>query len=541
MYQAGGSIVVIAANNPQASNGFTQSANNVTSTDAALMVQRPNLTQVIKDLKLQESVEALSSRVSAVAQPTTALIDVTAWDANPTRAAAIANTVMNDFVSEVTKTNQARIQQAGAALEGQITDTSRALADQEATQAQQEAARHDTTVVAQQIRSSEALLAQLTTEFSSFQAQQAQIFDTLSVASPASPPGIPSSPQKLSNAILGALVGLLIGVGIAALYEYFDQGLRNPDDIREKLDLPTLAVIPVFSAVREADSQRQAARRSQMAGEAYRRLRTSILFSALDTRMQSILITSTRIGEGKTRTAAHLAEVLAAAGQQVLLVDCDMRRPGQHLIFDRPLPNGLSELLLSTARDQPIALNGHLHTDVPTLSLLTAGSLPPNPAELLAAKHTPGVLRMLEQRFDVLVLDSPPVGVVTDALSLSSATSVTVLVIEAGKTSAREAGEAIAALRGVGANVVGAVLNKARKRDMGDGYYGYYTYKATAHGAPDDSHANQPRPGTSWLPVGGQPSTGAAPPPPSRVSPGIREVTANQERDGGVVNRTGNP
>jgi capsular exopolysaccharide synthesis family protein len=534
-YSASGVLVVRAAST-QSSTAFSQTANQVTATDSALVTQLPIRQQVIKELGLPDTPEQLRARITVAPQQTTNLIDVTVSDNSPKRAAEIANRLMSDFVTSFTSDNQARIAQAGAALAAQIASLEDTLAGEQSQLARAQVTKSDTATLQQQIQANGALLTQLTTNFSSFQSQQAQALDSIVIASPATAPLTPSSPQKTLNTLLGALVGLLIGFGIAAFFEYVDQGLRNPDDVRERLGLPTLAVIPKFvssiSGVAHSD------KRTDAAGEAYRRLRTNIMFASVDGPTTSVVIVSVAAGEGKSRTAANVAAVMAAAGQNVLLVDADMRRPTQHRLFGRPLRDGLSELLLVAAHGTPPAIDGRFSTNVPNLSVITAGMIPPNPSELLASKHTAGVVRYLQNAFELVVFDTPPTALVTDALTLASTATATVIVVEPGKSNARAVGYAIESLRSVGANVLGVVLNKAQDREMRGyaEYYGGYGYTSDASEDRDPplptskgrrhsqstSNGHQEKSGQrqTWEPIGAAlPADSSSPPPVNPQSP----------------------
>jgi succinoglycan biosynthesis transport protein ExoP len=530
MYRASGVLVVRAASTQQ-SNAFSQTANQVTATDAALVTQLPTMQQVIKELGLSDTPEKLRARVAVVPQQTTNLIDVAVTDRSPQRSADIANKLMSDFVETFTSDNQARIAQAGAALQAQVTSLETTLASEETQLAKAQAAKTDTATLQQQIQANGALLTQLTTNYSSFRSQQAEALDTIAIASAAELPLTPSSPQKTLNTALGALAGLLLGLGIAALSEYVDQGLRTPDEVRERLGLPTLAVIPKFAPSKSGDAHGD--NRTDAAGEAYRRLRTNIMFAGVDGPTTSVVITSVAAGEGKSRTAANIAAVMAAAGQNVLLVDADMRRPTQHRLFGRLLGDGLSELLLLSAHGTPPNIDGRFSTGTPNLSILPAGTIPPNPSELLASKYTSGVMRYLENTFELVVFDTPPTALVTDALSLASLATATVIVVEPGKSNARAVGAAVESLRSVGAHVVGVVLNKAQDREMRGyaEYYGGYGYGPLANESGDPpvrtskgrrrsqstSNGHQEKSGQrqTWEPIG------AALPADSSIPPGV--------------------
>ena len=493
VYEADGSVVVNAAPGPP-SNSLSLTANQVTSTEAALMTGRGVLQQVIDDLHLQETADTLRPRVTAAAQRDTEIVDVRVRDTDADRAARITNRLMHDFVAQVSADNTRRIAAAGAALSGQIDQLTRSLAAENGQLVTAQATHGDTTSLRQEIEANSALLAQLTNNYSSFQAQQAQNLNSVSVASAAVAPTRPASPRVVLNTILGLLGGLVLAGSLVAVLEYVDQRVRTPEEVRELLDLPTLAVVPRFRS-RRGDSVGHG---SEVAGEAYRRLRTNVTFAAMDRPLTSIVVVSVRPGEGKSRTAANLAGMIAATGQRVLLVDADMRRPTLHTLFGRSLGIGLSNLLLGLRRRDDAALEGAVPTQFPGLSLLTAGTLPPNPGELLAGRHAARLIEVAERAFDTVVIDTPPVSLVADSLSLAASASATLLVVESGRTNAREVVRALEALRGVGANVIGTVLNKASAR--GRDHYGY---RYGAYGSKGDDGDGRGGPGgaVTWVPI----------------------------------------
>ena len=191
------------------------------------------------------------------------------------------------------------------------------------------------------------------------------------------------------------------------------------------------------------------------------------------------MVTSVRAGEGKTCTAANLAVALAGSERRVLLIDADLRKPDQHRLFETPLEGGLSELILNTPTTATVPLNGLRRTQFANLRLLTSGTVPANPAELLASKRGMAVLKSIGPEQDLIVIDTAPAGLVTDPLSVAAGASATILVVEAGKTKASQAAGTIDALREVGANVIGVVLNKASRR-ISTGYY--YQYGHSQYG-----------------------------------------------------------
>lgn len=202
--------------------------------------------------------------------------------------------------------------------------------------------------------------------------------------------------------------------------------------------------------------------------EAYRALRTNLEFSGLDKPLRSMVITSASPDEGKSTTLANLAVTVAQAGKRVILVDCDLRRPSLHQIFNVRNNVGITDLM----RDESLMANPPLQdTPIPTLKLLTSGQLPPNPAELLGSRRMGEIITCLLGQADVVLFDTPPIIAVTDAALLSSKVDGVVLVIGAGKTRREHARKAKALLDKVNARLVGTVLNNVKLDSTMQYYY----------------------------------------------------------------------
>src|ERR671932_2656048 len=201
--------------------------------------------------------------------------------------------------------------------------------------------------------------------------------------------------------------------------------------------------------------------------EAYRTLRTNLEFSSLDHPLRSMVVTSAGAEEGKSTTLANLAVTMAQAGKKVILVDCDLRRPSQHQIFNARNHQGITDLM----RDDALLANPPLQdTPIGNLKLLTSGQLPPNPSELLGSRRMEEIIAALLTRAEMLLFDTPPIIAVTDAAVLSSKVDGVLLVIGAGKTKREHARKAKALLDKVNARLIGTVLNNVRL-DSGFQYY----------------------------------------------------------------------
>lgn len=507
VYQASGTLLVLAAPQQQGqASGVNLSAGQVTSTYAALITARPLIQRVINEVGIAATPQELVKRISATPDRDAEIIQVEGHDTDAKRAAEIVNTLMTDFVADVSDKNQRRIDKAGSAIKQQINQIEQDLSDYQQKLVSAQRSKQDTTALSDHIQAQNAVLTQLTTIYSSFSATQVQNLDNVSQVSSAIVPDSPASPRTAVNTVLGGLLGLILGLAVALAVEFFGQGLRTEEDVRERLGTTLLGLIPVYSSSRVWGPRSR--RHHEHVAEAYRRLRTNLRFAAVDRTIRSVVVTSGRLGEGKSCTCANLACALAAAGQRVLLADADMRRPSQHRLFEKPLQGGLSEMLVMGVAAMP-SLNGQQATEIANLSVLTSGTIPPNPSELLASTRAGQLIEALEGQHDLVIIDTPPTGAVTDALSMAARASATIIVIEAGKTSARHVRHTIESLRAVGANVIGVVLNKAARRRSSGYYYGYYPYRAERSSAPGAPGAPPPPPSgaeavpTPWKLMGG--------------------------------------
>jgi len=312
---------------------------------------------------------------------------------------------------------------------------------------------------------------------------------------------LPSTPL-LNTAVLkvalGLFLGLALGLVVAYVLEALNTSIRRPEDLEAVLHVPGLAVIPrITSGSRGAQSHfrrllgsGKSARPvvgSPLTGnqtfsigiEAFRNLRTGLIWSDGGEALRTLVVTSAAPGEGKTLTAANLAVTLAYDGLRVLLVDCDIRRPRVHSLFQLPRAPGLMELLRASGdpdAPQPQAIR---ETPVARLSVLTCGALPANAANLLSGTRMRVLLGELQEQFDIIVLDTPPVLATADASIVASLTDGVLLVVRAGTTDRNAARRAYQQLANVGARVVGTVLNDPGGEVAKEGDY-YYPYDYAA-------------------------------------------------------------
>lgn len=207
--------------------------------------------------------------------------------------------------------------------------------------------------------------------------------------------------------------------------------------------------------------------------EAFRNLRTNIEYSNIDNEIKTIIITSSTAEEGKTSIACNLAVSIAYTGKKVLILDCDLRRPNIHKKMNIFNFEGLTNVLIGEVVFDNVVQKSD---EIPNLHMLTSGPIPPNPSELLASKQMEKFLDDLKDKYDMIVIDSPPVGVVTDAAILSTKADGVILVVAAGKTKIEVAKRSKGILENINANILGVVLNKVNIKNNAYYKYGYYEY-----------------------------------------------------------------
>src|SRR6266566_1292286 len=388
-------------------------ADQVLRTYAALMTERPILERVISDEALRTDPVELSRQITVSPVPTTTILNVAVRDTDPDRARRTANTLVADFLADV-----------------------------------------------KEIQRSEA------------NAPTASSADNLVVKSPAILPTEPVWPKPLLIVPVALLVGLAVGLGLAFLLDYMDQSVRSDEVLRERVGLVPLGHISFVLARPNRRGELLTLGGDSPVVEAYKALRTNLLFSSVDKEVKTIVITSAGPNEGKSRTAANLAIVLAQAGHPTLLVDADFRRPSQHRIFGRVRNMGLSNLIV---QDMPESALFVPDDQVKDLVILASGPTPPNPSELLGSAQMNGLLARFSKHFDYVVIDTPPVNAVTDASVLAANMDAAILVVDTNKATYTGVQHAKQALDRVGAKVLGSVMNKM-KASGGRYYYSEYGY-----------------------------------------------------------------
>ena len=305
--------------------------------------------------------------------------------------------------------------------------------------------------------------------------------NNVSIVDAAEVPGAAYTPRLSLNLIMALMLGLMVGGALAFAREHFDDTFKSPEDLEENLGLPLLGIIPLVRNVespdRFVDDPRSAA------AEAYRSLRTAVQFSTSEGAPKTLLVTSSRPGEGKSTTALTLAKNFADLGLRVLLIDGDLRKPSLHQYLAKEHDAGLTNYLAGNV-SPPEAFQG---TNIDGLTFMASGPIPPNPAELLAGPKMLSLLTVASQKFDLVVIDGPPVSGLADAPLLSSMAEGTLLVVDVGGTGRGAARAALKRLHFARAQMIGVMANKV---DMSGRAYGY----GYGYGYGDDSYYGVDKP-----------------------------------------------
>ncbi len=319
-------------------------------------------------------------------------------------------------------------------------------------------------------------------QFTEAELSEAVISENAYVIDPALPPTAPRTGDKINKAFMGAVLGFLFGIVLAFVWEIADKRIRTHQDVKRYLKLPLLGVIPKvkFDDYELQDSEKAKSISSQIVthdysptpvGEAYRSLRTNLLFSKNIGPIRSIAIGSVSPGEGKSFTAANLAITMAQQKSKTLLIDADLRRGVLHNSFNCPKKPGFTNYLTGVVSFDNV-IN---ETYIPNLSLITCGSLIPNPSELLGSIRMKRFIEGITKRYDFVIFDTPPLLAATDAIILGTLVDGVAVLIRAGKSHREDIKRKLELFQNVEAKVIGAILNCAGVEIAHEGY-SYYRY-----------------------------------------------------------------
>lgn len=519
-------------------------SSRLSQTYVDMVQRRPILEGAAEALGLSQA--PWSGNVSARVVPGTQLLEITVRDTMPERASALADEIARQLIQQSpagSTEDQSRtdfVQTQLQRLEENIQATQKEI--------QEERDRLDAATSARAIQQFQSNINALESKLTSYGAAYASLAqtveggtNTLSIFEYATTPTRPIAPQVQQTVLLGAVTGLALALGGAILIEFLDDTLKTPDDVTRTLGLPTLGAIVHEAGAGHGGDLITIRQSDSPTAEAFRALRTNILFSSIDKPMRTLLVTSSNPVENKSIFAANLAVVMAQSGRTVALVDADMRRPTLHALFHLDNSLGLSSAVLDPKLDLPqygrqlsrdrlaqLFLKGDKENSVESsqpawegrLCVIPSGPIPPNPADLLGSGRMETQIERLKEYFEVVILNTPPVLVATDAVVLSRRVDGVLLVSDARLTRRSVVRRAVERLRQVDAPLLGVVLNRAETRGSYDSYQSYYGHGEQERDAERLSllkriwsSVNPASPGRPTWPVTGQQAVTAPPLP----------------------------
>jgi capsular exopolysaccharide synthesis family protein len=444
-------------------------------------------TDIATDIELVSSAAVKDIVATALHQPApnvavsevglTAVVNVSVSSTSADFAAQAANEYVTAYIkytterfAETTNQQETALKSQQSTLESEISAIEQQVADNQPSSSANSSLNTELQIYAAQLEEVNISLSQL-------QLDQTQVSSGGLSVSPATTSLLSVSPKKKTDALLAAFLGLLLGIGVALLLDFLDDRIRTKDQLHVVSGrLPLLGEIPEFddwkgqatTAVIVAERPKSAA------AEAYRSLRTAIQFISFDAERANVIqITSPLESEGKTTTVMGLAVTMASSGARVVVVGGDLRRPGLHHYFKAPNFFGVSSVLAGSETVESVTVRSE---DFPSLSCLPSGPVPPNPSELLGSPRLAELFEELRSSNDVILVDSPPVLPVTDAIVIAQVVDVVVLVARAGQTHARSVSRALELLSNVDAPVKGVILNAVEVGSSKRGYGRYGRY-----------------------------------------------------------------
>lgn len=545
VYESSATLLVgqqLTSRNPDLNE--LQASQQLSRAYAELAMTRSVSEAVIERLGLDMEIKDLQDEITAVRSDDAPLLNIVVEDGSAERAALIANTIAEEIV------------RLSPTLSGQNDETLEFTSQQIAeTKAELDAAKAElTALLAATTRTpaendrievlQDRLVSLRSTYVSLLDSATSASANLVTVIDQAVPPDAPASPRVGFAIVVGGLVGLLLALFVVGLREYFDDTVKDTADVEATTGVPTLGTVESISGLGSRDplyGMVTVVRPASSAAESFRMLRTNLDFAAVDADIRTIVVASARAGDGKTMVASNLAVAFAQSDRRTILVDADLRQPDVHRLFRLPNDRGLTTALQSRSDFLESLLR---ETDVPGLRILSAGPVPPNPAELVASQRMHAIVTRLAELADVVVFDTPPLLLVPDGAIVASLASGTLVVVRANETRRASARSAVDAIRRPEARVLGIVLNAYQRGAESE--YGYYR-SVSAREAEAATPAAQPSgPSPAWdastmVPSPTEPTPGGASPTGHHAPRRQGERAAARARSRAQARRPGSP
>lgn len=477
VYEATAQFQIVEPIDPTPGGEVSKRSTTSPETEIEVLQSAPVLERV------QERLGGVAPKIVAESVSGTDFIKITAESDDPTSAAAIPNAYVDAYIDYRTSESLQNLEQLRDQAQRQFDAAQNEINDFTArlngvSPLTQPLTFND---LVDQRSQAQSRQFQFRTQVDEFNNAIELFRPDESAGTPAEVPKEPSKPQPVRNGLLAIPVGLIFGIGLVFLFEYLDDSIKSKDDLERATGsaVPVLGLIPAVPWRDRSQAHVVSVEDpTSPPSEAYRSLRTSVQFLSLDRPLHCLQVTSGSQAEGKTTTATNLALMLARSGERpVVVVDCDLRRPRLHEFFGLSSDIGFTSVLLG---EVPVSAALQRFDDEPGLSVLVSGPIPSDPSELLASRRTAEVLASLRADGALVLLDTPPVLPVTDALVVSQWVDATLLVASAGQTTRRQVQRTMELLAQVDAPLVGTVLNNAPTGTSGYGYgYGASYYGPT--------------------------------------------------------------
>lgn len=493
VYSASTTVRIAAIQDNSVGYFYPNYLDRLMNTYAQLLKSRLFLENAIQRLDLNILPEDLVKSIKAEALADSELIKIIAESPDPRQATDIANMLATLLIEQGQKIYFGQGKSARELLQEQLAIVEEKLAADRAllqsllVESSGQADSGKVKDLNTKIGIQEQTYATLLDQYEKTRLGDAVRANSISVVEPATIPYAPSQPRKTLNIALGALVGLVGGIGLAFLFENLDSTIHSTDDLERLARIPLLASIPSIAVPRKSRGNPILLNGDALSppGEAFRFLRSNILTPASGTPPRTLLISSAEERAGKSTVSASLAVAMASAGRKVIVVDSDLRRPCLHQVFDLPNEVGLSNIILDSSGIDTVLQA----TEIQGVRVLTSGQWLGNPAELLGSSRMRSLVQELVQEADIVLFDAPPVLAVADTTVLARLMDGVLLVAARDQTTRKRLQKALQQLEKVGGQALGIVFNKAKAGD-GDYYY-HYSSRDLSGNSKSGGHLNK--------------------------------------------------